>query len=62
MTNPNAPSEFGGYPGPIQPEPHKLTSVEEARLMRKVNPASTSDSVEAARARENGDATAGDPA
>lgn len=62
MTQSNEPSEFGGYPGTIQPEPHKLTNVEQLRLERKVNPASTSDSVEAARSRENGDLTAGDPA
>lgn len=45
-------SEFGGAPGLIQPPPHKLTSSEEARLMRKVNPADAEDSIEAARARE----------
>lgn len=45
-------SEFGGAPGMIQPPPHKLTAVEQARLERKTNPADPSDSVEAARARE----------
>lgn len=52
MTQANEPSEMGGYPGTIQPEPHKLTSVEQARLERKTNPADPSDSVEAARERE----------
>ena len=51
----NAPSEFGGHPGVTQPEPHKLTNVEQLRLERKTNPADPSDSVEAARARENGE-------
>lgn len=60
MTQANAPSEFGGYPGPIQPEPHELTAAEQARLERQVNPASPSDSVEAARERMNGNTTAGD--
>ena len=46
------PSEFGGYPGTIQPEPHKLTSIEQARLERRVDPADAGDSVEAARERE----------
>jgi hypothetical protein len=46
------PSEYGGYPGTIQPEPHKLTSIEEARLMRRVNPTDPGDSIEAARQRE----------
>jgi len=48
----NQPSEFGGYPGTIQPEPHKLTSVEEARLARRVDSASAEDNIEAARERE----------
>jgi hypothetical protein len=46
------PSEFGGNSGTIQPEPHKLTSIEEARLMRRVDPAKPDDSIEAARERE----------
>lgn len=46
------PSEFGGYSGSIQPEPHKLTAIEEARLQRRVDPANPGDSVEAARERE----------
>lgn len=46
------PSEFGGYPGTIQPEPHPLTAVEEARLMRRVDPADSGDSIDAARQRE----------
>lgn len=46
------PSEMGGYPGTIQPEPHQLTAAEEARLMRRVNPADPGDSIEAARERE----------
>lgn len=44
-------SEFGGVPGMVQPEPHQLSSVEEARLMRMVDPADANDSVEAARER-----------
>lgn len=51
MTSPN-PSEFGGYPGTIQPDPHTLTAAEQARLERKTNPADPGDSVEAARERE----------
>jgi hypothetical protein len=46
------PSEFGGYSGTIQPEPHQLTSIEEARLERRVRPDDPADSVEAARERE----------
>jgi hypothetical protein len=46
------PSEYGGYPGSIQPEPHQLTAAEEARLMRRVNPADAGDSIEKARERE----------
>jgi hypothetical protein len=46
------PSEYGGHPGTIQPEPHKLTSAEEARLMRRVNPNDPTDSIEKARDRE----------
>lgn len=46
------PSEFGGYPGTIQPEPHELTAAERARLERRVNPSDATDSVEAARDRE----------
>lgn len=46
------PSEFGGYPGTIQPGPHELTSIERARLERRVNPSDATDSVEAARDRE----------
>lgn len=49
---PRDESEFGGAPGLIQPPPHELTAYEEARLMRKVNPADPEDSLEAARARE----------
>lgn len=52
MTQSNQPSEFGGYPGTIQPEPHELTNAERARLERKTNPADPSDTVEAARERE----------
>lgn len=54
MTAPrnDEPSEYGGYPGPIQPEPHPLTNAELARLERKVDPADPSDSIEAARQRE----------
>jgi hypothetical protein len=47
----NEPSEYGGQPGLIQPEPHKLTAIEEARLMRSVDPGDPDDSVEAARLR-----------
>lgn len=46
------PSEYGGYSGTIQPEPHQLTAVEQARLERRVNPADATDSVEKARDRE----------
>jgi hypothetical protein len=52
MTQADKPSEFGGYAGSIQPPPHELTSVEQARLERKTNPASPTDTVEAARDRE----------
>lgn len=45
-------SEFGGVGGTIQPEPHELSSVEQARLERRVNPADATDNVEAARQRE----------
>lgn len=45
-------SEFGGVSGSIQPEPHELTNIEQARLERRVNPADAGDSVEAARERE----------
>lgn len=48
----NQPSEFGGYPGTIQPEPHPLSSIEEARLMRRVDPADPGDNIDAARDRE----------
>lgn len=56
MTTPrnDEPSEFGGYGGPIQPEPHPLTNAELARLERKTDAADPSDSVEAARIREGG--------
>lgn len=53
MTEPiQIPSEFGGVPGPIQPEPHQLTAAERARLERRVDAADAEDNVEAARARE----------
>jgi hypothetical protein len=52
MTQADKPSEFGGYPGTIQPPPHELTSAEQARLERKTNPADPSDTIEAARERE----------
>ncbi len=52
MVQASEPSEFGGVPGTIQPEPHQLTSVERARLERKVDPADPTDTVEAARVRE----------
>ncbi len=54
MTNPREPgaSEFGGVPGPIQPEPHQMTAAERARLERRVNPADATDNVDAARERE----------
>ncbi len=45
-------SEFGGVPGPIQPEPHPLSAIERARLERRVNPADATDNVDAARERE----------
>jgi len=46
------PSEFGGHPGTIQPEPHPLTAIEEARLMRKVKSTDPTDTIDAARTRE----------
>jgi hypothetical protein len=46
------PSEYGGYAGSIQPEPHELTSIEKARLIRRTNPSDASDTVDAARDRE----------
>jgi hypothetical protein len=52
MTQANSPSEFSGFSGTIQPDPHPLSSVEQARLERKTNPADPTDSVEAARDRE----------
>lgn len=51
MTNVE-PSEFGGYPGLIQPEPHQLTNVEQLRLERQLDPADPGDNVDAARVRE----------
>lgn len=54
MTRPADESEFGGAPGPIQPPPHKLTAVEQARLERRLNPADPEDTIDAARAREGG--------
>lgn len=49
--NQDGPGEYGGQPGPIQPEPHALTAIEEARVMRAVDPGDLNDSVEAARLR-----------
>ncbi len=46
------PSEFGGYPGTIQPEPHPLTAAERARLERRVKSDDAGDTVDAARVRE----------
>jgi hypothetical protein len=46
-------SEFGGVPGNVQPEPHQLTTEEQARLERRVISYREDDSVEAAREREN---------
>lgn len=43
--------EFGGDPGLIQPEPHKLEPFEEARIMRAQDPSDPSDGPEAARQR-----------
>lgn len=48
------PSEYGGYAGQIQPEPHQLTPAEQARLERLVDPADASDNIDAVRVR-NGD-------
>lgn len=57
MTAPDRePSEFGGYPGLIQPEPHQLTAAEQAALERRVDAADPDDSIEKARARANGEA------
>lgn len=52
MTRPRDESEFGGAPGMIQPPPHKLTGIEQARLERKLDPADPNDTVEAASIRE----------
>lgn len=52
MTRPADESEFGGAPGRIQPPPHELTGVEQARLERATNPEDPTDSAEAVRARE----------
>lgn len=52
MSQPTNASEYGGVPGSIQPEPHPLTAVEQARLERRLNPADEGDNVEAARQRE----------
>jgi hypothetical protein len=47
----NDPSEFGGGAGLIHPEPHTLTAIEEARVMRSLDPADEDDNEEAARER-----------
>lgn len=45
-------SEFGGVPGPIQPEPHVPTAVEQARIERNVADNEVRpDSIEASRER-----------
>jgi len=44
-------SEFGGDDGSIQPDPHPLSSVEQARLDRMLDPADASDTVDEARRR-----------
>jgi hypothetical protein len=45
-------SEFGGVPGPIQPEPHPLTAAEQARVERNVEDNERRpDSFEASRER-----------
>lgn len=46
------PSEFSGYSGTIQPEPHTLSAPEQARLERRVRSWDEEDDVEAARFRE----------
>jgi hypothetical protein len=48
------PSEFGGVPGLVAPQPHDISSsaYEQARLQRAVDPADSTDSVELALARE----------
>jgi hypothetical protein len=45
-------SEFGGVPGPIQPEPHVPTAAEQARIERNTEDNErTPDSLEASRER-----------
>jgi hypothetical protein len=44
-------SEFGGDDGSIQPDPHPLSSVEQARLDRMLDPADADDTVDDARVR-----------
>jgi hypothetical protein len=51
MATDNSPGEFSGDPGLIQPEPHTLTAIEEARVMRALDPADGDDNLEAARER-----------
>lgn len=45
-------SEFGGVPGMIAPEPHRLTVAEEAALMRRIDPMDSTTSLEDQRAAE----------
>lgn len=42
----NEPSEFGGYPGEVQPPPHTLDAAELARMQRRVDPADAGTSPE----------------
>lgn len=48
------PSEFGGVPGLVAPQPHdvQISAYEQARLQRAVDPADATDTPELALARE----------
>lgn len=56
----NEPSEFGGYPGEIQPPPHELTAAEQARMERRIPQEREDLSVEDATKERM--ATGGEPA
>lgn len=52
MTVSNEPSEYGGYPGLIQPPPHEPTAYEQMRIVYQLDPADAEDNVDAAKKRE----------